>query len=225
MQLENRASEIPARTLALVAFSALVSGALLGLAALLVTRDAMPKWLLARAGGITAYLLLTLVTVVGLWLSHRGKARLNPHPSNIRLHVALVVFTLAFTVLHVVVLAIDEYAKVGIRGALIPMASEYKPVGVTLGLIALWSALISTFTAAFAGRFTGRIWLALHRVAGLAWLLAWIHSVLVGVDTPLLVGMYAFTGISVMLMAAWRYVASRTHLRMKVGDRDPQVLR
>ena len=185
----------------------------------------MPKWLLARAGGITAYLLLTLATIVGLWLSNRARARHNPHPSNIRLHLALVVFTLAFTALHVIVLAVDEYAKVGIRGALLPMASEYKPVGVTLGLIAVWSALISTFTATFAGRFTGRIWLILHRVAALSWVSAWVHSVAVGVDTPLLVGMYVLTGLAVLFMGAWRYTARRTHLQVTPHERKARVLR
>ena len=91
---------------------------------------------------------------MGLVLSHpwRTRWRTPSTPARIRVHVSLAVFTLAFLVLHIVVLATDSYAKVGWWGALLPMASGYRPVAVTLGVIAAYGGLLAGLTAAFAGR-------------------------------------------------------------------------
>ena len=66
----------------------------------------------------------------------RTRTRPLRRPSSavrIRTHVSLSVFTLVFTVLHIVVLATDKYAGVGWWGAFVPMGSTYRPLPVTLG--------------------------------------------------------------------------------------------
>lgn len=187
--------------------ASMVCGFLVGMAAIGIAGNAMPLWLMARAAGITAYVLLTAVTLMGIMLSHNTRARHRPNPSRIRLHLALVVFTFVFTALHIAVLAIDPYAKVGLAGALLPMGAGYRPVEVTLGLLALWSGLISGASAAMAGRGAGRYWLYLHRLAGGAWILAWFHGVLTGIDTPALLGLYTLSGAAVMGVSLWRYLS------------------
>lgn len=211
--------------LVMTAIISTVTGFLLGLAALFAATDPMPLWLLARAGGITAYLLLTIVTAMGILLSHNTRARHRPHPSRIRVHLAMVVFTLVFTVLHIVVLAVDPYAKVGVLGALLPMASTFEPVEVTLGVLALWAGVIAGTSAALAGRGAGRIWLQLHRFAAASWVLAWVHAVLTGVDTADLVGMYVFTGLGVMGLALWRYLSREKVVEQALSGRAPVVVR
>ena len=84
------------------------------------------------------------------------------------------------------VLATDEHARVGWTGALAPMASGYRPLAVTLGVLGLYAGLAAGLTAALAGRMAGRIWLPIHRVAGVSLVLVWAHSVLAGTDTPAL---------------------------------------
>ena len=213
------------RIILLTALVSVFSGFLLGLAGVAVTRNATPLWLVARSAGITAYLLLTLVTAMGMMLSHNARSRHRPHPSRIRLHLALVVFTLAFTVMHIVVLVLDPYAKVGVLGALLPLGAGYRPVPVTLGLLALWAGLIAGTSAAFAGRRTGRIWLHLHRFAASAWLLAWLHAVLTGIDTAALVGMYVLTGLGIVGLGLWRYLAVDHAVEDARRDRDAVVVR
>ncbi|MBU4336855.1 MAG: hypothetical protein KJ548_09795, partial [Actinobacteria bacterium] len=127
--------------------------------------------------------------------------------------------TLVFTVLHVVVLATDPWAKVGWAGALLPMASEYRPVAVTLGVLALWAGLVTGFTARFAGRFAGRLWWPIHKVAAGVLALVWAHSVLAGSDVVALRGFYLATGCAVIALAITRY-AARTP-----GDRVGELAR
>ena len=199
----------PLRTTVVAALAAGITGSLAGIAYSLITTAPMQPWLMARASGITAYLLLTLVTMMGLLLSHPRRARWA-RPSSvarIRLHVVLTVLALAFTVFHFVVLALDPYAKVGWAGALLPMAAVYRPIPVTLGVLSLWTGLVVGLTAGLAGRGLGRIWLPLHRLSAVAWILAWVHGLLAGSDTTPLLILYIATGGSVVILALWRYVA------------------
>ena len=213
------------RTVLLTGLASAVSGYLLGIAAVAVSHSAMPLWLLARSAGISAYVLLTLVTAMGMLLSHKTRARLRPSAARIRLHLGLVVFTLAFTVMHIVVLVLDPYAKVGLAGAFLPLGAAYRPVPVTLGLLALWSGLIAGVSAALAGRGTGRVWLYLHRFAASAWLLAWAHAVMTGIDTAALVGMYTVSGLAILAIGLWRYL-SREHAVIEAQqDRHAEVVR
>lgn len=166
-------------------------------------------WLLGRASGVTSYVLLTCLVATGLVLSHpwaRGLRRPSA-ATRIGLHVGLATFTLAFTVLHVVVLATDPWAQVGWRGALLPMAALYRPVPVTLGVIALWAGLITGVTAKLAGSIAARVWWPIHKVAAVSLALVWGHSVLAGSDILALRGFYLTTGLALIGLAVSRYGA------------------
>lgn len=166
-------------------------------------------WVLARASGVTSYVLLLALVLTGLGLAHPWAARLvRPRPTTrLALHASLATFTLVFTVLHVVVLATDEWAQVGWRGALLPMASTYRPVPVTLGVLALWAGLVTGLTARWAGRVGGRVWWPVHKAAAGVFVLVWVHSVLTGTDTPALLGFYLGTGALVVAFGVSRYLA------------------
>ena len=200
--------------------AATFTGAGLGVVAVLLEGSDAELWLVARASGLMSYALLTVVTVTGIVLSmpHRAVLRWWAPVLRLRTHIALTVFALAFTVLHIVVLAVDPWAKVGWAGALLPLGAEYRPVPVTLGLISLWAGLIAGVSAALAGRGTGGWWRRLHRLAAVAWILAWLHGVFAGSDTAPLMGMYAVTGLAVILAATLRYSAAR-----RVRARSAQV--
>ena len=190
--------------------SAAVTGWLVGTMAVAVSGNRNAPWIIGRAAGLSAYLLMVLLVATGLVLSHPGRARLRrPRPATrIRLHVSLAVFTLALTGLHVVVLATDSYAGVGWRGTLVPMGSTYRPVPVTLGVIALYAGLLAGLTAELSGRrIAARVWWPVHKVAAIALLLAWGHGVLAGIDSPLLLWLYLSTGSAVLVLAGWRYTA------------------
>ena len=196
------------RTVAIVVGVSL-AGALLGAAWTLASSADMAMWVTARASGVAAYVLLTLSVLAGLVLSSPARARLRwpTAPQRIRLHVSLTVFTLLFIALHVVVLALDPWAKVGWVGALLPWGSEYRPLPVALGVLSMWVFLLVALSASLSGRVTGRLWLVLHRFAGVAWLLAWVHGVLAGSDTASLLALYAGSGIAVLVTAPSRYAA------------------
>jgi predicted ferric reductase len=177
-----------------------------GIAGDLSDQEAAP-WILARASGFTSYVLILLLVLMGMTLSHPAARRLSwPSPATrLRIHVSLSVFSLVFTVLHVVVLATDPWAKVGWAGALLPMASDYRPVSVTLGVVAVWAGLVTGVTASLAGRFAGRIWWPIHKVAALILVLVWTHGLFAGSDTAVALWFYVATGALVVALGVSRY--------------------
>jgi hypothetical protein len=214
------AVRIVATTL-LVGLSAGLTAWLVGRALESLSGDRMAPWILGRATGVTAYLLLTCVVGLGLLLSHPWRSRYH-FPSTvtrIRIHYALAVFTLAFIVLHIVVLATDNYAGVGWVGAFVPMGASYRPLAVTLGIIALYSGLLAGLTASIAGHLPYRVWWPIHKVAAVAFLLVWMHGVLAGSDTRQLLWLYAATAAGILVLAVHRYVvATPEDLRREIDD-------
>lgn len=194
----------------LVAGSAAMTSWLVGTGVRAVAGDRMGPWILGRAAGITSYLLVVALVLMGLLLSHPARARIRRPSSAVRIrtHVSLSVFALVFTVLHVVVLATDKYAGVGWWGAFVPMGASYRPLPVTLGVIGLYAGLAAGITAALAGRVSRRVWWPIHKVAIVALALVWVHGILAGIDTPLLVSLYVVTGGLVVGVAVSRYVTS-----------------
>lgn len=195
-----------------ITVSAVATSWLVGSTVSSIAGDRMAPWILGRAAGITSYLLLVALSLMGLLLSHPNRARWRRPSSAVRIraHVSLSVFTLVFTVLHVVVLATDRYAGVGWWGTFVPMGSSYRPVPVTLGVIGLYAGLAAGLTAALAGRVSRRLWWPVHKVAIGSLVLVWFHGMLAGIDTPALLAMYVVTGGAVVGVAVSRYL-STTH--------------
>lgn len=166
-------------------------------------------WVLARACGVACYVLLVALVATGLAMAHPWSRRAGGPGPELRLtvHATLATFTLAFTALHVVVLATDPWAHVGWAGALLPFGSQYRPVAVTLGVLALWAGLVTWATARLAGRVAGRVWWPVHKVAATTLALAWAHGVLAGTDAAALRWFYVSTGLGVVGLAVSRYTA------------------
>ena len=156
----------------------------------------MWPWIFGRGLGIAAYLALTALTAVGLWLRHPAAQRWSwPAPgTRIRAHAVLAALTITLILGHVVALVLDSFAHVGWLGAIVPGASGYRPMAVGLGTVSVYLALVVAATAALAGRLTGRLWRPIHRTAVVVFGLAWTHGLLAGSDGPRLRAMYAVTG-------------------------------
>jgi sulfoxide reductase heme-binding subunit YedZ len=166
----------------------------------------MRIWLASRAAGVTAYLLLTMQVLLGLVLSHptnqttwKLSKRLFPWHENAW------IFVLAFLGAHIVTVVVDPYAGVGIGGTLIPGLSSYRSSAVALGTLGLYALLITGLTARYSKRLPAGIWLKIHRLSLLVFVLAWLHGVLSGTDTTGLMPVYLASGVAVVAAAAYRY--------------------
>ncbi len=194
----------------------IVLAAALGLALVFVTDQIVPPvtpyqaqlrvWLAARAGGIAAYLLLTGLVALGMLLSHpTNQATWKQSKRVFPWHEHLFVFVIAFVLVHVAAVVVDPYAGVGIGGALVPGLSSYRSAPVALGSLALYAAIATAVTARWTRLLPAGLWLRLHRLAALAWVLAWAHGMLAGTDSQALLPLYLASGALVAGFAGWRY--------------------
>jgi sulfoxide reductase heme-binding subunit YedZ len=166
----------------------------------------MRLWLGSRAAGIVAYLLVTMLALFGLLLSHpANKVEWKASKHLFPWHKHLAFFTLAFIAAHVITIVLDPFAGVGAFGWLVPGLSSYRTVPVALGTLGLVALLLTGLTARFTNLLGPGRWLAIHRVALVAFGLAWVHGALSGTDTRALLPIYAVTGSLVVLLAASRY--------------------
>jgi len=193
-----------------------IIGAVAALVALGITDQIIPAtdartlsvrpWVAARALGVTAYLLLTLEVAAGVWLSHPRNSG-DPRTSRIVFpwHELLSVFTGAFLTLHIVLLAVDPYAGVDWIGAFVPGFSQFRPVPVAIGSVALYALIITAVTAKWTRLLPAGWWLKIHRLTALVWLMAWVHGVTAGTDAISLLPMYLITGGLVLAGIAHRW--------------------
>ena len=196
--------------------SVVVLGALLGILVIAATDRIVPAqdqyhtqmrlWLAARATGITAYLVLTILVSLGLILSHpvnqstwKLSRRLFPWHEN------LFVFVVSFVLAHVAALLLDPYADVSVLGAFIPGLSGYRTVPVAVGSVALYALLITGLTARYTKSLPAGWWLKLHRLSLVVFLLSWTHGMVAGTDSDALRWVYIATGVLVIAAAAYRY--------------------
>jgi predicted ferric reductase len=195
-------------------------GAIAALVALAVTNQVIPAsdprtadirpWVAARALGVTAYLLLAFEVALGIVLSHpRNIAAWRVTKQVFPWHEMVTVFTLGFLFLHVALLAVDRYAKVGWLGAFVPGFSEYRPAAIAVGSVAMYALLFTAITAKFTRLLPSGWWLRAHRFAAVAFLLAWVHAVLAGTDGGALSPLYAVTGLPILALIAHRWWTAR----------------
>jgi hypothetical protein len=214
-----------------------VIGAVAALVALGITDHVLPAadpqtlsvrpWIAARALGVTAYLLLTLEVAAGLLLSHpRNTSEWRKTRQVFPWHEMLTVFTGAFLTLHIVLLAIDPYAGVGIVGAFVPGFSQFRPVPVAIGSVALYALIFTAVTAKWTRVLPGTWWLKVHRFAAVVFLATWVHGVLSGTDSGALMPMYIVTGGLILTGVAHRWWTAKARPQRAIlpTSDDPNVI-
>ena len=161
-------------------------------------------WLLARASGLTAYVLLTATVLAGLVLKSRPLGtRLKP-ASVTNIHRYLSTLTLGAILLHVTTLLLDTTVKLKPQALIIPGLSSYRPLAVGFGVAALELMLLVAFSFPLRKRIGVKNWRRLHWSTYPIFLLAAGHGLLSGSDSARLFFLYAGTAGAVVFAAVWR---------------------
>lgn len=200
-------------TLAVTAFSALGLGYFLTFeASHTLTQPRMAPWLIARASGITAYILLWFLALAGILLTLPARQKLKfLHPIvRMRFHTLLAIFTLSFTLLHIMSVILDSYANVGVKGALIPFMSGYRNIPVALGTLGFYAGCITGLSARLKIGARRKLWLSVHRFSLIAVVMIWFHALYSGTDSPELGVLYLATAATLIAAGYWRYSSNHT---------------
>lgn len=158
-------------------------------------------WFLARSSGIVAWALLVASVCLGLVLSTRALGK-RPTPAwSLDLHRGVSGLAVLLTAVHLAALVLDSYVEFGVAELLVPMASTWRPLAVTWGVVALYLLIAVEVSSLLRTRIPARVWRRIHLTSFVLYLLATLHFVTAGTDADGIPATAAVVGSMVLIAA------------------------
>ncbi|HEY5143121.1 MAG TPA: ferric reductase-like transmembrane domain-containing protein [Solirubrobacteraceae bacterium] len=172
-------------------------------------------WYAARAGGVVAYILLTIVVVLGTTMASGARSRRWPRFAVQDVHRFAGLLTGTFLVLHIVAIAIDSYLPFTLSSILVPFTSSYRPVFVGLGVVGAELLAALAITNRLRDRMPYETWRRLHYLNFAVWAGATVHGLGSGTDrsAPWLLAIEALCVFAVLSAIGWRILRARDAVR------------
>jgi sulfoxide reductase heme-binding subunit YedZ len=174
-------------------------------------------WLLARASGLTAYVLLTGSVLAGLAVKSRPFGRAVKAASVTDLHRFLALLGLGMLALHGLALALDRTIHIAPAALLVPGLSPYRPLPVALGVFSAELAALIVLSFSLRRRIGMRNWRRLHWLTYLVFAAGTVHGLGAGTDSqqPWALGLYLGAIGAVVFAGAWRVLTVEPRLTPK----------
>lgn len=185
--------------------------------------DPVRWWYLARASGLTAWIVLTASVVAGLLMSARLTLA-NTRRCMQRFHALVGAFAVIFTALHLVCVLNATQLHVGVVQLLIPFTRPDNPTAQGAGVIAVYLLATMLLTSWARAVLPWRWWRRIHGLSVPLWGLSTVHTALVGTDLgdPVVYwGGVTVTGMVGALVALRQVTARRIGARAGSGGRRP----
>jgi DMSO/TMAO reductase YedYZ heme-binding membrane subunit len=149
-------------------------------------------WIMSRSSAIAAYIVLTIVMVLGNLLSNpRNKDKWKLSKYLLPWHQAFITATYTLVILHLCFTAIDPKSGVSFKQMWFPIHSLYHPYPMLAGTIGLYLLILIGFTASIRKRF--KKWLNIHRLSVTIWFLVTFHGFMGGSDSRAFIVMYGLS--------------------------------
>jgi len=168
--------------------------------------SSLTMWVLLRAAGVGAYVMLYLSVAWGLLSTTSIVTKRVSKPSSILFHQFVATVGVVLIAMHVTLLVIDSFIPFRWVDVLVPMHSAFRPVATTLGVLGMYGAVIVLVTSWLRKPIGTKAWRAIHLLAIPAFGMALAHGVFAGTDSgrSWMWGLYAFTGLSVLFLVLVR---------------------
>lgn len=163
-------------------------------------------WILARASGLIAYVLITASMLAGLVLKSRPFGRAVKAASVMDVHRFLALLAVGAIALHATTLALDTTVHLGVAGLLVPGHSSYRPLWTALGIVAAYLALLVWISFPLRKRIGRKAWRGLHWATYAVFALATAHGLMAGSDSarPWAFELYLSATAAVVFATVWR---------------------
>jgi sulfoxide reductase heme-binding subunit YedZ len=169
-------------------------------------------WILARASGLTAYVLLTLSVLAGLAVKSKPFGKAVRLPTVTDLHRFLALLGLGALAIHASTLVLDSTVKITPAALLVPGLAPYRPLWTALGVLAAELMVLVYVSFALRKRIGVRNWRRLHYVTYVVFTLATLHGLAAGTDSarPWAIWLYVGAVGAVVTATAWRVLTVST---------------
>ena len=184
------------------------------------------NWIVIRGSGLVAFALLAAATIWGLLLSSKLLGRRVKAKPLAFTHESVGLGALLATVVHMVVLAVDEYVEFGAVELLIPGTSTWEPLATAFGVMAAYAVTVVSLSF-YLKRWIGQeAWRAIHFLGFGGFVAALIHGVTAGTDTthPAVMAMYVLSGALVAGLVAARLLLTVSRSSTVRGRRPSEDL-
>jgi DMSO/TMAO reductase YedYZ heme-binding membrane subunit len=163
-------------------------------------------WFIARSTGLVAYVLLGVAVIGGLLLSTHLLGRRAPSDWMLDWHRFVGALAVVFTGVHMVSLFADSHIDFGLDELVIPFVSEWRPVALGFGVLALYLALAIEITSLLRRRLSLTLWRRIHYLSVPSFALATVHLLMAGEDASdpiVLIVVGVLIGMIVLLLCFW----------------------
>ena len=185
--------------------------------------NAQILWYLARACGITAWLMLTASVLLGIVLSTDLFPRSRRPAWLLGMHRWLAMLTFFFLAGHIGMLLADTKMHFSALDMAVPFHSSWRPTAVTVGVVSIWLLLAVALTAMAGKRLAKNWWRGSHVFGYWVFWGASIHAALSGTDASKTLYMVTSVVVVAVVAFATSYRVLSHHLPKR--SHRPQTIR
>lgn len=177
----------------------------------------MTTWIVLRAAGIGAYVMLFLSVSWGLIATTGALGKRVSKATATSVHQFMSTAGLLLLGVHIGGLLVDAFMPFGPGEVLIPGRSSFEPVPVAFGIVAMYSMVFVIVLSWLRKQIGTKWWRRSHLLAAPTFILSMIHGVFSGTDSvrPAMWWTYASTGVIVLFLVVVR--------GLTVGFRPPRA--
>jgi predicted ferric reductase len=166
----------------------------------------MTSWIVLRAAGVGAYVMLFLSVAWGLASTTTPFGKRISKPSSTLVHQFMSTCGLFLVGIHLAGLLVDRFVRFDALDLLVPMRSPYRPFAVTLGITAMYATVVVVVTSWLRKKIGTTAWRRTHLLAVPAFTLSLLHGMFAGTDSamPWMWWTYVVTGLIVLFLIVVR---------------------
>jgi sulfoxide reductase heme-binding subunit YedZ len=166
----------------------------------------MRTWILLRAAGIGAYVMLFLSVAWGLIATTSVMGRRVSKATAVALHQLMSTVAVVLLSFHLTGVLMDRFVPFSALDLVLPFHGAFRPAAVAFGIGSMYLALVVLLSSWFRKRLGTAWWRRLHVLAAPAFTLAMVHGIFTGTDTvrPWMWWMYVSTGGAVLFLLVVR---------------------
>ena len=181
-------------------------------------------WILARASGLTAYVLLTLSVLAGIVVKSRPFGNRVRQVVAIDTHRTFAALGLGALAIHATALVLDKTVRMPVQALFIPGLSSYRPYSVSIGVLTAELIVIVYASFSLRKRIGFKNWRRLHWATYGLFVGGTAHGLLSGTDSRRTWALAIYLGAIASVAAAttWRTLAPLTEGEQDVPSRYRQ---
>ncbi len=170
----------------------------------------MTTWIVLRAAGIGAYVMLFLSVAWGLASTTTILGKRFSKASMTTVHQFTATCGLVLLAVHIGGLLVDTFTPFSVADVTIPMSTTFHPVAVTFGIVAMYATVFVIVTSWLRKPIGTKWWRRTHLLAVPTFVLSMIHGVFAGTDAarPAMWWTYVATALIVLFLLVVRGLTS-----------------